>query len=498
MNKKLCCFLLLTSLQLFAQIAVFPELSSIFSDKEKQTYTSDAFNHMYAYTLLKYTMADVSIIKGVDVAAASLGPISYDRALSLVGEHEIFTLVLSGEQIKKITKLIDKKYFGQDLFVFGIRNNQIKHRIVDDRANVTLAVSEPVLKEIFGLAKLGALDTDGSIRAPFIEGVYGKITNLYFIGGPKHIKLAFDVSGSLKSHGNWANILEKTSVSESELKSIFIDEQQQFSPTLVLNISSIDLGFSHNTGNNVYSEYQSASKFPISRGDVPLFGQLFVNSNINLTYDTGPVEFDLGSKLIYLQGNLKEKPQKDKFVNSLNFRLPLEHTYFKDKSYSVSPILNNAYETKLAYLMFKDPKMFKAMRTFEHMLGLKTNLSTAKMDFELGGMLVNDILQKTWSDRLDMGPGLNINGKWSLFGPLELSTKIKSYYLFALPQNTVKDKMAFGIEGSAWLRVFYLNSFSVSLMSDFLFATLQSSNKLAASSIFGITLSYGSLFRLFG
>lgn len=493
--SKLAKFLPLTLLILFyntnllAKEDVFPDLSLI--KNEKYTYNSETLNNLFSYSAVKYAKADLAIIKAIEETTNLIqGSINLDKALNLIDNNELFLVTLTGEQINYISKMIKEGNLTKKVFLFGINNNNIAYQKIDARASYKVVISEPALKEIFGLSKYGSLDQQVALRANFIEGVYGKITNLYFIGGQKNIKLAFEKNLDILSVGTWKDILSSMSISSDEVKNALVEKQVGSKHKLMFDISYLDLGFSHNTGNEAYEAHQKNGEFPISRGDVPLIGQLFINSNIGLKYYIEKYSVSLENQLIYFQGNLKEKPQKDKFISSLNTKWQLNNLY--------SVIFNNSYETKLASLLFKDPKMYKKMSVFDHMIGLGFLAPMVGMDFEVGAILVNDLLTNNWRGALDVGPAINMNCKWTLFGPVELSTKIKSYYLFAMPQNMVKNKMALGIEGTAWLRVAYYKGLGVSLMSDFLIATLQDSNKLAASSIFGITLSYGNLFRLFG
>ena len=62
------------------------------------------------------------------------------------------------------------------------------------------------------------------------------------------------------------------------------------------------------------------------------------------------------------------------------------------------------------------------------------DFTKAGFNLDVGGVMVADFTRKNVQDALDFGPGLNFFSKWSLFGPLELSSDITAYYLFPLPK----------------------------------------------------------------
>jgi hypothetical protein len=136
--------------------------------------------------------------------------------------------------------------------------------------------------------------------------------------------------------------------------------------------------------------------------------------------------------------------------------------------------------------------------TLGSMLGLKADFVNLGFNIEAGGLMATDFKRNNATDAIDLGPGLNFFSRWSLFGPMELSSEITSYYLFALPGCKIPDKLGVGIEGKVWLRLARFYDFSISLVNDFLLASLQNDRStFAVSSIFGVTLSYGHLFRIF-
>ena len=405
-NKFLSCIFLILWISptfLFASKEIFPDLSSI---KDKNyVYDSETLNNLFCYTALKQYKSDLCFIKSVK-SPISLGQksINFDTALSLIDQNELFILTLTGEQISSINKIFKDGNWAKDLFLFGLNNNKIAYHTIENRASYKVIISEPALKEIFGLSKCGYLDQQVAVRANFIEGVYGKITNLYFIGGAKNIKLAFENNLNLVSIGTWKDILQKSSILITDIKQALSEKQVGSNHQVLLDITYLDLGFSHNTGNQAYKSHQKNQEFPISRGDVPLIGQMLINSDIGLKYYFEKFSISLENQLIYLQGNLNEKPLKDKFLSSFNTKWQFDETY--------SLVFNNSYETKFASLIFKDPKMYKKMSVFDHGVGLGISLPTIGIGLEIGGVLVNDLLMNNWHSALDAGPYFNINGKW--------------------------------------------------------------------------------------
>lgn len=229
---------------------------------------------------------------------------------------------------------------------------------------------------------------------------------------------------------------------------------------------------------------------------------------MGLTYNTPSVETNLLGNLKFIQTDVDKKANKDKLKLELNFRLPWENSLFKDSSVIVSPVLLNTYETKIGPLKFlskntdADWEKLRALprtKQLENLLGLEMNFTNLGFKFQTGPILVTDFNRATTKDAMDIGPGLNFFGKWPLFGPLELSSEINSYYLFPVAESSAKDKIALKVEGTAWLRVAHFYDFSVSIMDDFFFASLQHKSKdIAISNIIGLTVCYGRLFRIFG
>lgn len=479
-----------------------PALSSI--GAKESNYTDHVFEQISGGLALKASGADVAILSKMSSRLNHGGEkISYSYFSRRMSKGKIFKVHLLGAQIKHLSKLIHINAMPEgEFFTYGIHNGKINQRLITDNETYKVALDEDALVQLFNIENLGALDEIFSVRAPFIEGIYGKITNLYFVSGPKTIKLR--KKNHLTIADTWDNAVNTfiaSDTKEEQIKLFLHITPEQFKQTVTFNIEALDFGFSQNFGNDTYTNYQNEKAFSISRADVPLFAQLFISNSMKLTYDAGPLETQLTNEIKYLQSNVSEKPEKDKLAFGLNFRVPFERSVFKENSsFVLSPVQKNTYETKLAnYIFPNNTKLSKPNKKLENFLGLKFDIKKAMLDFELGALASNDLNQKGFENITSFGPGLYFNSKWPIYGPLELSSKIKSYYFFSMPGNTLKNNMAYGLEGTVWLRVAAFHNFSVSLMSDFMVASLQREPfKFASSSIFGITLSYGNLFKLVG
>ena len=274
--------------------------------------------------------------------------------------------------------------------------------------------------------------------------------------------------------------------------------------SLTLGIDYLDVGISQTFGNEIYKKGLIDKRFGlISRGGIPLHAHVLLFSKMSLIYDTPYLEINLGNNIKYLHMDQKKQPERDKVIVTLDFRLPWERNLFKDKSVIVSPILKNTYETKIGAIGFlADPKQEEAKvrpKIFTSLLGTNINFKDLGFNFDIGGMMGVDFNQSSAREAVTMGPGFNFTGKWTLYGPLEISTQLKAYYLLGLPGSRASNRLALDVEGTTWLRVARFYDFNLSLMADYFAASLQRPrNEVALSSIVGLTISYGRFFRLFG
>ncbi len=479
------------------------------------------FNLVLAGFIRQSTGADVVIFEDDKDSTPINGPMSHDLAMARLDKPGVISLIsTNGRQLKKIARQIASGNFSKKLAIFGVdpKGRLVRDRLLNDNEHFTLAVSEEALLEIFGLSLTGGLSDEVTLRAPFVEQIYGKMESLFFIGGQKTI--ARDETARSLEHALSTVRANKSikSVVKEELGRTQVLALKQFidapagaaQHALTLNIDYLDFGFSQNVANQTYKNYQDSKdiRLPMSRGGVDLYTHLILFSKLSLVYDAPGLISTLNNSTRYMTvSGFNEKPTRDKTTFGLDFRLPWERTLFKDKSIVLSPIFKNLYETKLGPFFFaansdeawRKLKVLPRTNRLDSLLGINTNFTNLGFDFDLGAMMAADFNRVSTNDALDFGPGFNFLSKWNLWGPLELSSTMLGYYLFPLPNNKAKDKVALGIEGTVWLRVARFHDFGLSLMSDFLIASLQEKPKeFAMSSIFGVTLSYGRLFRLFG
>lgn len=485
-----------------------------------RTWKQDEFNSVSAGLILNKTEADVVIFENDFVSTPILGSIGTDIALARLTRPGVLSVIdVKGSHLKKIAKfLTDKKpnqfiWFGMDK-----KARSIRERPLNDEESFQLALSENALLEVFGISLVGGLVDEKSVRAPFIESIYGRLENLFFLNAEKTVSVA-DITDSIENAMKAARTQQTfSSIISSSLSSLTKEEifeylenpQGMRRHALLFNIDYLDFGYSQNVANDTYVSYKDGPvRLPMSRSAADIFTHLLIFTKLSLIYDAPGLITTLsnGIRFLMVEG-FDKKPTRDKVTFDLNFRLPWERSFFKDKSVVISPVFNNTYETKLAPLVFlsnnteadwKKLKMLPRNSKLESLLGLNFNMPNLGFKFDLGGVMVTDFTQSSAHDALDFGPGFNFSSKWRLIGPLELSSVITGSYLFPLPSNQALTKAALGIEGTVWLRVARFYDFSLSLMSDFLFATLQEKPKdLAVSSIFGATISYGRLLRIFG
>jgi hypothetical protein len=269
---------------------------------------------------------------------------------------------------------------------------------------------------------------------------------------------------------------------------------------VTLDIAYLDVGISKNVVNDNYED--ASASFPTSRGGIKPYAHFFAFTKIALSHETPVLHSTLFNETKYMHTDPKEKPEKDKTKLGIKFRLPWELSYFKESDVVVSPIFSTIYETKLAPNPWADNAKIRAKprtRRTDSLLGVNVDFTKLGFNVDVGAAMAADFNRFSVNDALDFGPGINLLGKWRLFGPVEVSSEITSMYLFPLPKNQALNKIALGVEGTVWLRLARFYDFGVDAMSDFLVATLQEApKKFILSSIFGLTISYGRLFRLLG
>lgn len=466
--------------------------------------------------LLRDSGADIAVFESKNNYTPILGPVSFELAKSLVSPGgNMITMTLSGKQIKRINKLIGQQALNKQLTVYGMdtKAGRIAKRSLNDNEKFSVVLSEAALRELFGVSMLGGLGDEHAIRAPYIEAIYGPpLKDLFFIAGPRIIPVS-DTADRIALAVN--EIQAGRSIDEAisawfahkNLQALqgFLDEAKgKPHHVLTFDLSYFDLGISKNLTNATYGTYQKGELLPTSRGAVAPFTHVFIFTKSVLNYDAPSLITSLSSEIKYLYIK-DDKPEKDKAKLGLKFRLPWERSVFNDSSTVLSPLLKLAYEVKL-YPLFTtgEPE-----QKFDTLLGFNVDFTKLGFNIDVGAVMTNNLKpsksadgskkSKSFTDATDFGPGVNLSGKWPLFGPVELSSEIASYYLFALPNTTIPNKQALGVEGAVWLRLARFYDFSISAVSDFLVATLQNDpSRFAVSSIFGLTLSYGRFFRLFG
>jgi hypothetical protein len=476
-----------------------------------RAWRKDDLEKVLGGIMLQQRGADIAMFEAKPQLTPISGGISFELAQSLVSpDGNLIILTITGKQIKKINKLIAQNVLGKQISVYGmdVKTQSIGKRTLADNERFNVAVSESVLLDLFGISMMGGLGEEYAIRAPFVEAIYGKITEVWFIGGPKVIPIADTAEhiaqavGTLHAGRSFDDLILSWFVGNNMAALTSFIEQAKGKPhhVLTFDVSYFDIGISKNITNNAYDAYSSGKALPMGRGGVPSFTHIFVFVKTALNYDTPSLITTLSGEVKYLHTNMEDKPEKDKTKLGLKLRLPWERSVFSDSSVVVSPLYKGVYETKLTPSFWVDNKKIppRASRV-DSLLGVNVDFTKLGFNLDVGGVMVNDFNRTNFHDATDFGPGMNFYSKWSLFGPVELSSEITSYYLFPLPKNAIAKKLALGVEGTVWLRLARYYDFSIAAVSDFLVATLQDEPKnFAVSSIFGLTVSYGRLFRLFG
>lgn len=490
-------------------------LPGLIRNNQEVPYDSKDFNNILGGMIIDHTKADVAVFEDSDYSTNILGPINNEIAFAkLKRPGVISTTTINGRQLKKLLNLNNKEMLEKNYVFFGANDKAktIRERAINDNEKFKVAFSESALLAAYNVALLGGLNEDYAIRAIFVESIYGKITNLWFVSGPKTM-ITSDATSSLeeaikdlKAEISFEKLIKKKLASSShEVILGYVDNSYgKRVNTISFNINNIDIGFSKNIANNSYEN--SGGKFPQSRGGVPLYAHALLLSNVGLNFDLKNLIINIGNSAKYLHTNFDKKPERDKVTFNVDFKLPFERSVFKDKSVVISPIWKNTYETKIFPIVglskmddkhWQKERVLPRVKLLDSLLGTELAFKNLGFSIDLGAMMAVDFNQSNVRNSLDFGPGFNFDGKWALFGPVELSSKMLGYYLFGLPGNTAVNKAALDIEGTIWLRVARINDFSVSMMSDFFIASLQKSPKdIALSSILGLTISYGSFFRL--
>lgn len=484
------------------------DLGAIFGDTDRPWVTDD-LQKVLGGIILKETNADVAIFEKFNNTTPIKGAIPLSLSKSLLSPHgSLVSLMMTGKQLKEIAKLNNGDRFYHRYVFYGIddRANRQGGRPVNDREKFRVAMSESALLEFFGLSMVGGLSEAYAIRAPFVEAIYGDVRQLFFVGGPKvaHISDAADearaVLDQINSAKNFDDLLSEffANAESFSVRDFILNPTGKPHHVITLDIAYMDIGISTNFANDVYKGH--VKDFPISRGKIPLSPHLFLYTKSSLNYDAPELITTLSFDVKYMHTDLKGKPEKDKTKLGLRFRLPWERSFFDNSSVVLSPVFNNVYETKLApHFLSHHDMLPERTKRIDSLLGVNMNFARLGFNIDVGPVMATDFNRYNFSDAVDYGPGLNFYGKWSLFGPLELSSEITSYYLFALPKNRATDKIALGVDGAMWLRVARFHDFSLAVLNDFLIATLQrSKNEVSVSSILGLTVSYGRLFRLLG
>jgi hypothetical protein len=475
------------------------------------------FDKVLAKMMLKNSNADIAIFECSDAITPLDSALNFDLArMRLMRPGVYVSTYISGKLLKKIANLINKKVLTTQLVIFGFdtKNRTINQRPLNDAEKYKIALSEKALLELWGIAMLGGFSEEYAQRSIFAEQIAANLKSLFFLSGVKFLPIA-DTEEALqktiknfKAHKSFNNLIneELMRLSNDDIERAIINPAGEVRHTLTWAIDYFDIGISQTVGNQHYEKYQKEKRISsISRAGIPpLHAHLLLFSKMSLIYDSPHVEITLGNNTRYLHMNQDDLPERDKTIFSLDFRLPWERSLFKNKSVAISPVLKNSYETRIGPIKFlsknKDKSAsFKRPHVGESMLGAHFDCPHLGFNFDIGPVLAVDFMKSSAREALDIGPGLNFSGRWSLIGPLELSSILKASYLFSLPNALTKDKVALAVEGTTWLRLARFYDINVSLMADFFAATLQEKPKdFALSSIFGLTLSYGHFFRLFG
>lgn len=468
------------------------------------------FENILGGIMLENTKADVAIFTELQQSPA-IQNISRDVAKSILSHRgTIQTITISGKQLKRIAKLNASKSLPHTHVIYGLngKTGSMGGRMIGDNERYDVAVSEEALLDLFGMNRIGGFTEFSTDRAMFISAVYADPKQLFFVSGQKAIPIS-DTSDeieravrSLKSGQRFDEVVEMglANLSVAQMERFIASSEGLPRHVITFDIAYLDLGISKNFVN---SEYERASSgFPTSRGNIPPFAHLFIYTKMSLNHQMPGLHTSLFNETKYMHTNLDAKPEKDKTRLGVRMRLPWENSYFQESDVVISPILTSTFETKIApHPWSKDPTVYKKprVRRIDTLLGFNFDFTKLGFDTDLGAAMAADFNRTRAYHALDFGPGLNFLGKWRLIGPLELNTDISAVYLFGLPGSTKKDKIALGAEGVVWLRFARFYDFSVAATSDFLIATLQEkSDRVILSSIFGLTVSYGRLFRLLG
>lgn len=476
----------------------------------KSNFTSADIDKIIAGIIQKKTNSDLVILDLIKDNETISEPLNA-AVLKSKAEHidQVYAVRLSGRAVKEIASLLKSKKRLSGLFhIYGTDRNAkaIGGRLIDNEESFRVVLSTQALFEIWSIATTNGLSDNYTVRAPFIESIYGNINSLLFVRGPGVIKSNNSlkrINDSMKASDtsyNVAELIDSYFETQNDLLSFLNNQLGKPHSALLLNISYFDIGFSKNVANDVYKEYLKSKTLPQSRAGSDTKTHLFLLGKISLTYDNPTVVTSLTADAKYFHIGMKEKPLKDKASLGLNFRLPWERSLFKNSPVIISPIFNTAFETKIAPHLFTDNDKLVRTKKFNSLLGANFNFTNLGFKFDLGAKAVLDFAHDQWVDRFGFGPALHFTSRWNLVGPFQLSSDIKAYHMFSLPASTALNrKEGLGIEGTAWLRVAHFHGFSISIMNDFFISSLQSApDKVALSSIFGLTVSYGKLFKLFG
>lgn len=488
------------------------EVSDVISlSGEQKPFNKENLQKVLGGMVLSQSQADIALLEALPNLTTINSGIPFDLAKSLLNPAgNVIFITTTGKQIKKIAKLINSNVLSRPFFTYGMdsKTSAIGGRAIGDSERFKVALSETALLEVFGISRLGGLGEEYAFRAPFVESIYGDYKSFYYVGGPKIIPIS-DMAeeieralGEVHANISFNDLLTKQLLADNaaDIKAFIANAQGRPHNVLTFAIDYLDIGFSKNVTNLNYQNYQEANeKFPISRGRIPIWAHLFLYSKLALNYDTPFLQTSLANETKYMHTDLKQKPEKDKVKTTLKLRLPWERSVFKGQPIVVSPLFKTIYETKLLPAFWSDYTEDPRTQRLDSLLGVNVDFTKLGFNLDVGGTMAVDFNRTHASDAIDLGPAINFFSKWSLFDPLELSSEITSYYLFSLPNNQATNKIALAVEGTIWLRMMRFHDFSVAALSDFLVASVQEKpGTLVMSSIFGLTISYGRLFRLFG
>jgi hypothetical protein len=423
-------------------------------------------------------------------------------------EGHLTVIKTNGRLLKRIAKLVEASPSSRKFSIYGMdkKTGQIGKRVMGDNEPFTVALSEDVLMELFWLGRLGGLGETYAIRAPFAAAVYADPRQLFYISGQKIMPTSDTSLAVEKAIETIQSSMSFDDAITQKLALLSPEEVDDYlsSPfgkphhVLTFDVTYLDIGLSKNFVNNTYKNVSDG--FPISRGNIKPYAHLFLVSKMALVYDAPSLQTTLYNEIKYMHTNLDEKPEKDKVRLGLRLRLPWERSYFEGEPVVIAPLFRTEYETKITpHYWAQSDKIKPRTRRFDSLLGVNADFTKLGFNVDVGALMAANLNTKSVDDALDFGPGFQLLGKWNLFGPVELSTDISGYYYFSMPKNTVLKKLIWGVEGTIWLRLARFYDFSFDVVNDFLIATMKSAPRdVVLSSIFGVTISYGRLFRLFG